>query len=166
MNVVVLNWPAEQGRLGPLQAMGIPRLLLVARDEPPPVCADPLADWVFASALDDEVEARVAALAARARARTGARPAVDEAGVLRCDGETLALSPREALLTRCFLDHLDQVVSRDDLARSVWPVHGVQPKTLDMHIVKLRRRIAPVGLEIETVRTRGWVMRTLHAGTD
>ena len=56
MNVVVLNWPAEQGRLGPLQAMGIPRLLLVARDEPPPVCADPLADWVFASALDDEVE--------------------------------------------------------------------------------------------------------------
>jgi len=165
MNVVVLNWPAEQGRLGPLQAMGIPRLLLVARDEPPPVCADPLADWVFASALDDEVEARVAALAARARARTGARPVVDEAGVLRSDGETLALSPREAQLTRCFLDHVDQVVSRDDLSRAVWPVHGVQPKTLDMHIVKLRRRVASMGLEIETVRTRGWVMRTRNADT-
>jgi hypothetical protein len=158
MSVVVLNWPSEDHRVGPLRAMGIPRLLLVDREEPPPVCTDPLADWAFVSAPEDEVEARVAALAARARNRDGAHPVVDPTGTLHWRGQATALSPKEAQLTRCFLEHLDHVVSREQLARTVWPDQGVQPKTLEMHIVKLRRRLAPA-LEIETVRARGWVMR-------
>lgn len=160
MNVVVLHWPAEDHRVGPLRAMGIPRLLLVDRDEPPPVCADPLVDWAFASAAEDELEARVAALAARARARNTERPVVDAGGMLHCRGETLALSPKESQITRCFLEHLDHVVSREQLAQAAWPGHDVQPKTVEMHLVKLRRRLAPAGLSIATVRARGWVMRT------
>ena len=31
---------------------------------------------------------------------------------------------------------------------------------LDVHVLRLRRRIAPLGLEIRTVRSRGYLMQT------
>ena len=53
------------------------------------------------------------------------------------------------------------VVSRDQLARSGWPVGAPGRNALDVHVLRLRRRIAPLGLAIKTVRSRGDLLETV-----
>ncbi len=153
-----LHYPEEQRRLGPLRSLAIPRLLLVADGSTPPVCPDALEDWIWASASTDDRSRRVAALQHRAddRARI---PRIDENGLLHFEGRWVALSPTEAVVAAQLIGRFDRLVERSAVARAVWPHGCSRPRTLDMHMLKLRRRVADVGLEIETIRSRGWLMR-------
>ena len=69
MNVVLLRFPEEQRRLGPLRSLAIPRLLLVSDGTPPPVCPDELEDWVWASAPVADRFKRLSTLEHRADAQ-------------------------------------------------------------------------------------------------
>jgi len=77
------------------------------------------------------------------------------------DGKTLALTPREGDILRYLIDHSDRVVTRDDLLVDVWHYSNgkVETRTVDIHIVGLRRKVEPDPSSphlIRTVRGRGY----------
>ena len=51
------------------------------------------------------------------------------------------------------------VVGRELMARRAWPNGAPTRNALDVHILRLRRRIAPLGLEVRTVRSRGYLLQ-------
>jgi len=159
IDAVVVRFPEDQSALPALRSHGIPRLLLVSRGSPPPLCLDPLEDWIWASASDEDRAQRSSSLTRRAEQRA-ATPAVDDDGLLHVGGRWASLSPIEAVLTSQFVANFDRLVDRSALAQAVWPSGAPHPRTLDTHILRLRRRVADFGLEIETVRSRGWVMHS------
>jgi DNA-binding response OmpR family regulator len=54
-------------------------------------------------------------------------------------------------------------VSRDALARAGWPDGAPGRNALDVHVLRLRRRLVPVGLVIRTVRSRGYLLEVSDA---
>lgn len=79
---------------------------------------------------------------------------------IRAPGGTQALSRRDVELL-VYLADQDRVVSREDLLREVWGytcVDGVETRAVDMHLVKLRRKLEAVfdGSVVETVRGAGY----------
>jgi len=140
-----------------LAASGVPRLLLVEEgDAPTP--ADCLEDWVRVPAVEEEVQARVAAMRVRACLHQAIRPELDEFGMLRLGGRWTSLPPVEARLTGALVERIGAVVSRDALARAGWPGGAPGRNALDVHVLRMRRRVASLGLVIRTVRSRGYVL--------
>lgn len=159
MDVVLVRWPEDATRLEELRSSGTPRLLLVAPDAAPPDVADAHEDWVRLPAEDRDVRARVATLAARS---SGAGvPTIDEDGVVRFRGQWVALSPVERSLANALVARFGAVVSRDVLARRAWPDGLPTRNALDVHVLRLRRRVAELGLEVRTVRARGYLMQRI-----
>ena len=166
MDVVLVRWPLEAERRERLQTSQTPRLLLVEDDEPPDA-ADCLEDWVRVPASEAEVRARVAALRVRAQAHVAAAPELDPDGVLRFGDRWVSLPPVETRLTAALLERFGAVVSRDVLSRAGWPEGAPGRNALDVHVLRLRRRLTPVSLAIRTVRSRGYLLepsetRQLH----
>lgn len=159
MDVVLVRWPEETPRLTELRDDGTPRLLLVGPEAPPPTSADPLEDWIRLPADDRDVRARVATLEARA-GRELPVPRVDDDGLLRFRGAWVALSPVERELASALAERFGAVVGRDRMARRAWPRGVPTRNALDVHILRLRRRIAPLGLEVRTVRSRGYLLQS------
>jgi DNA-binding response OmpR family regulator len=130
----------------------------VERDVVAPVVEDCFEDWVRVPADESDVRARVAALSKRAIAHGQHDPDLDADGVLRFGGHWASLPPVEARLMVALIDRFGAVVSRDQLARSGWPEGSPGRNALDVHVLRLRRRIAPLGLSIKTVRSRGYLL--------
>lgn len=171
----MLKWPDEQARRSRISQAGEPRLLLVPEGEEPPAVVDCLEDWIRIPATENEVRARVDALAVRSQVhlpnghgghegdndhdeRPGPAPALDDFGVLRLNGSWVALPPLEARLTEALLERLGAVTSRELLVRAGWPAGAPGRNALDVHVLRLRRRLQPVGLAIRTVRSRGYLL--------
>jgi two-component system OmpR family response regulator len=158
MDVVLLRWPREADSRDRLASEGRARLLLVENGALPPTVEDPLEDWIRVPAADADVRARLDTLALRGRAPAPAPPALDDDGVLRFAGAWTSLPPVEARLTGALLERMGSVVSRDGLARAGWPAGAPGRNALDVHVLRLRRRLVPVGLVIRTVRSRGYLL--------
>lgn len=157
VEVALVHWPAEQDRREELRRTGQPRLLLVERGAPP-IPTDELEDWIRLPADDLDLRVRVEALRRRTDGDTGTVPALDDDGVLRMGDRWVSLPPVEARLTRALLERFGAVVSRDALARSGWPAGSPGRNALDVHVLRLRRRLAPLRLAIRTVRSRGYLL--------
>jgi hypothetical protein len=157
VDVVLLRWPAEHARRDELHEQRCPRLLLV-EDGVPPVPADDLEDWIRVPAGEDDLTVRVDGLRRRIRERAQPVPELDGDGVLRLDGLWVSLPPVEARLTAALLDRYGAVVSRDNLARAGWPGGAPGRNALDVHMLRLRRRLSPLALAIRTVRSRGYLL--------
>lgn len=72
----------------------------------------------------------------------------------------LPLTIRELGLLRTFFAHPGEVLSRDALLDAVWGENYVaSSRTLDQHIVQIRRKLGPSGTLIETVRGTGYRLR-------
>ena len=82
--------------------------------------------------------------------------------IVRTPGEPdLPLTIRELGLLRAFATHPGEVLSRDTLLDAVWGENYVaSSRTLDQHIVQIRRKLGSSGNLIETVRGTGY---RLHA---
>jgi|SRR6056297_3341616 len=160
MDVVLVRWPDERERREQLRQSGHPRLLLLENGEPAPVSGDELEDWIRLPADEADLRARVARLEHRAAAVAATVPSLDGDGVLRFSGSWVALPPVEARLTTALLERFGAVVSRDALARSGWPDGAPGRNALDVHVLRLRRRLEPIGLVIRTVRSRGYVLES------
>ena len=166
MDVVLVRWPVEASRRQRLAEEQRPRLLLVADGAGPPGAVDCLEDWMREPADEAELAARMAALAVRARAHVAPdRPELDGDGVLRRGRDWVSLPPVEARLTAALLDRLGTVVSREALARAGWPDGAPGRNALDVHVLRLRRRLGPVGLAIRTVRSRGYLLEAAASDT-
>ena len=158
MDVVLVRWPAEAERRARLLAAGSPRLLLVDEHAAPPTPEDCLEDWIRVPADDGDVRLRLEGLAQRAGAHESDTPDLDGDGVLRFGGSWVSLPPVEARLTRALVDRFGAVVGREALAKAGWPEGAPGRNALDVHVLRLRRRLTTVGLSIKTVRSRGYLM--------
>lgn len=156
--MALVRWPSEAARRSALQEQGAPRLLLVEDGPPPPSTHDCLEDWIRIPADELDVRSRVDTLRLRAEHHDRAGPHLDEDGVLRFGGAWVSIPPVEARLLSSLIERLGAVVSRDALSRSGWPQGAPGRNALDVHVLRLRRRIAPLGLVITTVRSRGYLL--------
>lgn len=157
-DVVLVRWPGEQQRLADLRDEDRPLLLLVEDDAAPPVVDSAMEDWIRVPADEVDLRARVDGLERRVRSGSAERAVIDDDGVIRLDDRWVSLPPVEARLTTALLDRYGAVVSRDALARAGWPSGAPGRNALDVHVLRLRRRLAPLGLTIQTVRSRGYLL--------
>ncbi len=134
------------------------RLLLVEGDTVAPTAADCLEDWIRVPADEVDVRSRIDGLTHRHNAHRNDLPNLDRDGVLRFGGAWVPLPPVEARLMGALVGRFGAVVSRDQLARAGWPEGAPGRNALDVHVLRLRRRISPLGLAIKTVRSRGYLL--------
>jgi DNA-binding winged helix-turn-helix (wHTH) protein len=155
--VKLVRWPAESARRDRYRALGVLRLLVVEGGVPAPVSADVREDWVRAPVSDDDLKARVASL--RAKAEAHRLPHVDPNGVLRYAGRSITVSRTETDLLECLVRQFGVLVTREML-RECLPDRpgGASRNALDLHIMRVRRRIRPLGLVIRTVWGRGYLL--------
>jgi two-component system response regulator TctD len=121
----------------------------------------------------DELEARIRALVRRqAQAGGNAAPihlaAPDFAG-LRCDaesgavyfrGEPLELAPREATLLRALLQRPGHAQAKERLFEAVFPGQSeVQLEAIEVVAYRLRKRLAPTGVQLVTLRGLGYLLK-------
>jgi hypothetical protein len=162
VDVTVVRWPHEGELRQRLEHEGRARLLVVDESSPPPQVTDLLEDWVWASAEQSETRARMETLSHRAASIKSDPPTLDDDGVLRHRALWVSLPPVEGRLARVLIDRLGAVVSRDALTRAGWPDGVPGRNALDVHVLRLRRRLATVALAIRTVRSRGYLLEAVR----
>ncbi len=162
MDVVLLRWPGESVRRDDLIESGTARLLLVEHGATPPHPQDCLEDWIRVPAPELDLRSRIAALESRATRHSPSVPTLDVDGVLRFGAAWVSLPPVEARLTRALVERYGAVVGRETLARAGWPEGTAGRNALDVHVLRLRRRLSAVGLVIRTVRSRGYLLEAAH----
>jgi DNA-binding winged helix-turn-helix (wHTH) protein len=153
-DVVVLYWPDEADKV---ERVGVPRLLLVEQGVAPPTVTSCLEDWLRLPAHDADIRARLVALAERA-ARHPAVTALDEHGQLSHRDATVFLSPIDQGLAEVLVANFGRPVATADLTARAWP-QGGSGVALRVHVSRLRRHIAPLGLQIRSIRGYGYVLR-------
>jgi two-component system, OmpR family, phosphate regulon response regulator PhoB len=125
-------------------------------------------DYVTKPFSPRELVARVGAVLRRVR------PALAGEALIYCDiemdtvghrvrrsGSTIALGPTEFRLLKHFLEHPGWVFSRERLLDSVWGHDSdIEPRTVDVHIRRLRKAINEGGKPdiIRTVRSAGYAL--------
>jgi two-component system, OmpR family, response regulator len=125
-------------------------------------------DYLTKPFFTDELMARIRA----ALRRPGAEPAAAQVcGRLSFDPQSrevsighrpLELKRRELLVLEALIRRAGRVVQRDALIDAVYGLDDeVQPKALDSHVSRLRKRLADLdaGVEIHPVRNVGYLLR-------
>ncbi|MEU2420749.1 winged helix-turn-helix domain-containing protein [Streptomyces sp. NPDC007851] len=158
-DVKIVRWPAESGKLAHFRTRGLPCLIVVARGARVPELTSTHEDWVRHPVETWELQARVATLRLKATSH-GTSPVVDEDGLLRYGGEVLPLTVSEAEVLRGLLHRRPGLASRTELAERLLDANrSASPNALDLHIMRLRRKVDSIGLAIETVRGRGFLLK-------
>ncbi len=117
-----------------------------------------------------ELVARVNAQFRRRDMDSAPPPQLDLPGSIQVDlarlevhrnGEVVPLTPREGDILEYLVRHRDRVVTREDLLLDVWHYRNanIETRTVDIHIVGLRRKIEPDPANptlIQTVRGKGY----------
>jgi DNA-binding response OmpR family regulator len=103
---------------------------------------------------------RVMALCEQARRRTGAadlslatQPGRSSVMV---DGRRVELTIVESAILRMLVQYSNRVVGRAQLEQQLWGEAKVKPRTLDVHVARLRRKLGERGNRIETIRKVGY----------
>lgn len=87
---------------------------------------------------------------------------------VRCRGRPVDLAPIGFRLLQCFLQFPNTVHSRPSLIAAAWRGRRpVDPRTVDVHIGRLRQALRPLtGYDaIRTVRTAGYILQTRATGS-
>jgi two-component system, OmpR family, response regulator len=95
---------------------------------------------------------------ARALRQAGFAPQVSEDGRLSYRGQSTWLSPTVRLLFQALAERFGSAVPLETLIHQVWPSDPPTSSSIRVHILRLRRRIAPLGLEIRNVQGKGYVL--------
>ncbi|MFF7972604.1 winged helix-turn-helix domain-containing protein [Streptomyces sp. NPDC007905] len=128
----------------------------------PPVCNDPFEDWVRAPISRDDLDARVRALQNRLDSRQ--IPTLDSAGTLTFGSHSITISNVQTELMELLIEHFGEVVYRHELSqRLAERVQRPTRNSLDLHIMRLRRRLSPTDLVIRTAWGRGYALE-IEAG--
>ncbi|MDX1482272.1 MAG: phosphate regulon transcriptional regulator PhoB [Woeseiaceae bacterium] len=122
-------------------------------------------DYVTKPFSPKELIARIQAVLRRSRSSggdviTAGLVELDPAGHrVSADGRTVQLGPTEYRLLKFFLTHPDRVYSRAQLLDRVWGANVyVEERTVDVHVRRLRKALAPSGADryVQTVRGAGY----------
>lgn len=147
----------------------IPVIMLTARAEE----ADKIKG--FGAGVDDYISKPFSPAELVARIRAVLRRAYQDNPSDICEFQGLSLDPRshrviagedeiefgptEFRLLKFFMQHPDRVYSREQLLNNAWGRNVyVEERTVDVHILRLRKALAPHGLDhyIQTVRGAGY----------
>lgn len=83
------------------------------------------------------------------------------AGVLRRGDESLELRSREIRLLEVFARNPSMILSKSHLMDRLFSYdHSVTENAIEVYVGRLRRRIEPMGLRIDTVRGEGYRIET------
>jgi len=87
------------------------------------------------------------------------------------DGRTCELSEREMDLLHYLAVNGGRVISRDEILLHVWQIRprGIETRTIDMHVARLRDKLGPdcpAGEAIKTVRGKGYLFDFAPRGGD
>jgi DNA-binding response OmpR family regulator len=158
--IELVAWVRKRGIQTPL-------LMLTAKDAPPDRvrALDEGADDYLIKPFDyNELLARIRALLRR--------PSGDRSPLLRCGsltvdpathevlvgGESAELTPREFAIVELLIRKSPAVVQRRTIALQAWPeeADAVGSNTIDVHIARLRAKLARSDARIETLRGSGY----------
>ncbi|MEU3723207.1 winged helix-turn-helix domain-containing protein [Streptomyces sp. NPDC031705] len=159
--VRIVRWPLETAKREKCRELGALRILLVENGATPPLTADLREDWVRAPVSREDLEARVMAL--RAKAGTYRVPTLGVDGELQFDGGSVVLSPTEVAIVAELVRNYGSLVARESLAH-LTDASRASRNALDLHMMRIRRRIAPLGLGISTAWGRGYLLQELTQG--
>ena len=82
-----------------------------------------------------------------------------EARLITINGDVVSIGPTEYKLLEFFLHHQNRAYTRDQLLNNVWGANVyIDERTIDVHIRRLRKALAPHGYDryIQTVRGFGY----------
>ncbi len=124
-------------------------------------------DYVVKPFSARELLARVEAVLRRSPARPAATGALSWPGgrvdfarceVTRADGASETLSEKELAILRYLSGARERVVSRDELLERIWGLdpRGLETRTVDMHVARLREKLGGGEAVVATVRGRGY----------
>jgi hypothetical protein len=85
-------------------------------------------------------------------------PTIDEHGLLRRGDRWVSLTPTEERVMRVLLDRVGRVCSRTLLTDAGWPRGPANERILDTYVRRLRAKVPEFGLQIRTVRKRGFLL--------
>lgn len=124
-------------------------------------------DYVTKPFSTQELVARIRAVLRRSSAGQDASETIEIAGLtldtashrVSLNGEAINLGPTEFRLLRFFMTHPERVYSRDQLLDQVWGNQVyIEDRTVDVHVRRLRKALAPHGFDrhVQTVRGAGY----------
>jgi DNA-binding response OmpR family regulator len=156
-------WPGPSLPLPPGGEGGPARLYLVEPHSGFPPVSGCLEDWVVLPASDDEIVARAEALMRRwlghrESQRADGPPHLDDAGVLHSGDRWVDLPPTEARLMGLLLARFGEAVTIEGLLSGGWGPSRPGVGALRVHVLRLRRRIAALGLAIHALPGRGYML--------
>jgi DNA-binding winged helix-turn-helix (wHTH) protein len=85
-------------------------------------------------------------------------PWLDPDGLLRRGDRWVAVSPHEEAVLHLLLARWGRMVPRASLSDAVWPDGSASSRALNTLVGRLRKRLDPLGLTIETIRARGFLL--------
>jgi DNA-binding response OmpR family regulator len=159
--IELIRWPADAERRDRCRDLGVMRLLVLEAGVEAPVCADILEDWVRAPISRDDLQARIDTIMARVSAQHA--PRIDHNGVLQFRSSSVLLSPTETDLVTVLAASFREVVSRKELLEILPGTSQPSRNALDLHMMRIRRRVKALGLEIHAVWGRGYILRSAGA---
>jgi len=80
-------------------------------------------------------------------------------------GQSVQLLPKEFALLRYLYEHAERSFSRDELLDAVWPLEAPGDRTVDDHIYRVRKKLAPWShlLRVDTIRGQGYKLTRTNA---
>jgi hypothetical protein len=153
--VHLVRWPAEADDRRRFSEIGELCLLLVEPNELPPDDVGRSEDWVRSTADPIEVHWRIERLRSL-NPRPLGPPEVDDDNILSFGDQWLPLGPGDAGLVRLLCEQFGNLVHRDELR--VTAGAALTDAALSVRLFRLRRQLAPLGLNVATVRGRGYVL--------
>ena len=108
-------------------------------------------DYIVKPFSIKNVMARIEAVLRRTSGKKRQNGIVCDRQMLVCtiDGNTVKLTRKEFEILALFLENPGRIFTRDDIMRRVWPEDVVVfDRTVDVHITRLRNKIAPYGKHI------------------
>lgn len=155
--VRLLRWPEEIDLRDELAGTGVPRILLIGSHAAPPEDWDELEDWVRLPLDPDELQHRARTL--RRRARATDRPWFDADGLLRVGDRWVDLPAGPRAVVELLVTRFGQVVYGDELAKRYLDAGGSsRDSARKTMIVRVRHRLADVGLDLHNVRDSGYLL--------
>ena len=85
-------------------------------------------------------------------------PTIDEYGLLRRGDRWVSLTPTEERVMRVLLERAGRVCSRMLLTDAGWPRGPANERILDTYVRRLRAKVPEFGVEIRTIRKRGFLL--------
>jgi hypothetical protein len=166
LEVALVRWPEEASLREGLAALGRPRLLLVEQGSLPPDTLDGPEDWLRSP--PDPAELLWRAQHLRHRFGPGVHGedlVLEDHGVLRRGEKWVAISEAQLPILQLLLDNVDRVVPFDEVVAAYGAEGGSSvPASVRTVVSRLEQRIAPLGVDIVSVRRRGIVLRTNPKG--